>query len=434
MHPRDNARLIDILEKLRDVGNTVIVVEHDADMIRAADEVVDLGPGAGENGGSVVFCGTVDKLAHSRKSLTGQYLGGRKKVGYIRSRRRVPRRFLRVLGAREHNLKNIDVDIPLSVLACVTGVSGSGKSTLLEDVLYRGICRELGVATEKPGEHDALLGIEQIDGAIMVDQSPIGRTPRSNPVTYMHAFTDIRNLFASTVSAKLRQFTPSDFSFNVPGGRCQKCRGEGAIKVEMQFFADIFITCDACDGKRYKPAILGVRYKDKTIYDALRMTVTEAIAFFGALPSIKKRLEVLADAGLGYLRLGQPANILSGGESQRLKIASHIAEGRLARTLFIFDEPTTGLHFHDIARLVDCFNTLVDMGNSVVVIEHNMELIKCADYIIDLGPEGGDEGGQVVACGSPEQVMSCEKSYTGKFLRKHLRTAGNSGATVDKSR
>ncbi|MBI5118047.1 excinuclease ABC subunit UvrA [Candidatus Poribacteria bacterium] len=421
MHPRDNARLIDILERLRDAGNTVVVVEHDADMIRAADDVVDLGPGAGENGGNIVFYGPSEKLAHSRKSLTGQYLSGHKKVGYIRSKRRVPRRFLRVLGARAHNLKNIDVDVPLSVLTCVTGVSGSGKSTLLENILSRGVCRELGIATDKPGEHDAILGIEQIDGVIMVDQSPIGRTPRSNPVTYMHAFADIRNLFASTVSAELRQFTPSDFSFNVPGGRCQKCKGEGAIKVEMQFFADVFITCDVCEGKRYKPAILEVRYKDKTIHNVLNMTVTEAIAFFASVPAIKKRLEILADAGLGYLRLGQPANILSGGESQRLKIASHIAEGRSTRTLFIFDEPTTGLHFHDIAKLVDCFNTLVEMGNSVVVIEHNMELIKCADYIIDLGPEGGDEGGHVVASGSPEVVMACEESHTGRFLKQHLR-------------
>ncbi|MBI4830750.1 MAG: excinuclease ABC subunit UvrA [Candidatus Lindowbacteria bacterium] len=427
MHPRDNARLIDILQKLRDAGNSVVVVEHDADMIRAADEIVDLGPGAGENGGRLVFQGAFDRLKRSQKSLTGQYLSGRRKVGYVRMKRRVPRRFIRILGAREHNLKNIDVDIPLSVFACVTGVSGSGKSTLLEDVLYRALCREFGIATGRPGEHDAVLGAEHIDSVSIVDQSPIGRTPRSNPVTYMHVFADIRSLFASAVSAQLRQLTPSDFSFNVPGGRCEKCKGEGAIKVEMQFFADVFITCDACEGKRYKPSILEVRYKDKTIYDVLKMTVTEAIGFFDSVPSVKRRLGILADAGLGYVRLGQPANILSGGESQRLKIASHIAEGRSARTLFIFDEPTTGLHFHDIARLVDCFDTLVEMGNSVVVIEHNMELIKCADYIIDLGPEGGDEGGKIVAHGAPEQVMLCEKSHTGRFLRRYLRN-GQAGS------
>ncbi len=421
MHPRDNAKLIDILEKLRGAGNTVLVVEHDADMISAADEVVDIGPGAGENGGRVVFQGPVARLKRSRKSLTGQYLSGRKKVGYLRSKRRQPRRSLRVIGAREHNLKNVDVDFPLSMFVCVTGVSGSGKSTLLEEVLYRAVCREMGESTEKPGEHDAILGLENIGGAVMVDQSPIGRTPRSNSVTYMHAFTEIRELFASTTSAQLRQLRPSDFSFNVPGGRCQKCKGEGALKVEMQFFADVFVTCDACDGKRYKPSVLEVRYKDKNIYDVLNMTVDEAIAFFDSLSPLRKRLKVLVDTGLGYLRLGQPVNMLSGGEAQRLKLASHIAGGQSTRTLFIFDEPTTGLHFHDIGRLVDCFNTLVDMGNSVIVIEHNMEVIKCADYIIDLGPEGGDEGGEVVACGPPEKIMTMKKSYTGKFLRKYLR-------------
>ncbi|UCD57139.1 MAG: excinuclease ABC subunit UvrA [Candidatus Hydrogenedentota bacterium] len=421
MHPRDNAKLIDILEKLRDGGNTVLVVEHDADMISAADEVVDIGPGAGENGGRVVFQGTVAGLKRSRKSLTGRYLSGRKKVGHLRPKRRLPRRFLRVIGAREHNLKNIDVDFPLSMFVCVTGVSGSGKSTLLEDVLYRAICRLWGASTEKPGEHDVILGLEQIDRAIMVDQSPIGRTPRSNPVTYMHAFGDIRNLFASTISAQLRQLSAGDFSFNLAGGRCQKCRGEGALKIEMQFFADVFVTCDACDGKRYKPSILEVRYKEKTIYDVLEMTVEEALGFFNSPESLRRRLRVLVDSGLGYLRLGQPANTLSGGEAQRLKLASHIAQGRSSRTMFIFDEPTTGLHFHDIGRLIDCFDTLVDMGNSVIVIEHNMEVVRCADYIIDLGPDGGDGGGEVVACGAPEQIMAAKGSHTGRFLKKYLR-------------
>ncbi|RJP75375.1 MAG: excinuclease ABC subunit UvrA [Candidatus Abyssobacteria bacterium SURF_17] len=420
MHPRDNAKLIDILKRLRDAGNTVLVVEHDADMISAADEVVDLGPGAGEHGGTVVFQGPVARLKRSRRSLTGKYLSGRKKVGVPQSRHRSTHRLLRIVGAREYNLKNINVDIPVTAFTCITGVSGSGKSTLLENVLYRFICRQWGVATEKPGLCDTILGLEYIDRAVLVDQSPIGRTPRSNPVTYMHAFTEIRNLFASTVSAQLRQLTPSDFSFNVPQGRCQKCKGEGVIKVEMQFFADVYVTCDACDGKRFKPSILEVRYKGKNIHDVLNMTVHEALSFFDSLAALKKRLRVLADTGLGYLRLGQPATTLSGGEAQRLKLASYIAEGGSSRTLFIFDEPTTGLHFNDVAKLVDCFNALVDMGNTVVVIEHNMEVIKCADYIIDLGPEGGDEGGEVVACGSPEAVMNVKRSHTGQFLKKYL--------------
>ena len=426
MHPRDNARLIDILEKLRDSGNTVLVVEHDADMISAADEIVDIGPGAGENGGEIVFQGPVARLKRSRKSLTGKYLSGRKKVGHIQTRRRASRHSLRVIGAREHNLKDIEVAVPLSSFVCITGVSGSGKSTLVEDVLYRALCRQKGISTAKPGEHDAIFGIEHIDKVVMVDQSPIGRTPRSNPVTYMQAFGEIRSLFASTMSARLRQLTPSDFSFNVHGGRCAKCKGEGALKVEMQFFADVYIICDACDGKRYKPSVLEVRYKDKTIYDVLSMTVEEALSFFRGSAPVRRRLQVLVDTGLGYLRLGQPATTFSGGEAQRLKLATHIAKGDSSRTLFIFDEPTTGLHFHDIGRLIDCFNTLVDMGSSVVVIEHNMEVIKCADHIIDLGPEGGDEGGYVVASGSPEQIMAEKNSYTGRFLKEYIRNGETS--------
>ncbi len=428
MHPRDNAKLIAILEKLRDAGNTVLVVEHDADMISAADEVVDLGPGAGERGGRIVFQGSVDALKRSRKSLTGQYLAGRRNVGCLQMKRPAPRKYLRVLGAREHNLKSIDVDIPLSTFVCVTGVSGSGKSTLLENVLYRAVLREKGLATERPGEHDAILGLQHIRKVVMVDQSPIGRTPRSNPITYIHGFTDIRNLFASTMSAHLRQLTPSQFSFNVSGGRCPRCKGEGALKVEMQFFADVFVTCDACGGKRYKPEILDVRYRDKTIHDVLCMTVQEAIAFFDSPSTLHKRLKVLGDTGLGYLKLGQPANTLSGGEAQRLKLASHIGVEQTCDTLFIFDEPTTGLHFHDIDKLIDCFNTLVDMGNSVVVIEHNMEVIKCASYVIDLGPEGGDEGGWVVAAGPAEKIMETRRSHTGRFLETYLH--GKIRATV----
>ena len=429
MHVRDNARLIDILEKLRDAGNTVLVVEHDADMILAADEVIDIGPGAGENGGKVMFQGPVSRLMRSRKSLTGKYLSGRKKVGFVGFRRRAGRDCVRVIGAREHNLKSINVEFPLAAFVCVTGVSGSGKSTLVEDILYRAISRQKGVATEKPGEHDAVLGVDNIDRTIMVTQAPIGRTPRSNPVTYMRAFDHIRGLFASTISARLRQLSPRHFSFNVTGGRCQKCKGEGALKVEMQFLADVFITCDACDGKRYKPSILEVRYRGKTIYDVLDMTVTEALRFFDSPTPLRKRLQTLADTGLGYLKLGQPANTLSVGEAQRMKLAAHIAGRDSTRTLFVFDEPTTGLHFHDIGMLVDCFNTLVAMGNSVIVIEHNMEVIKCADYIIDLGPEGGGEGGRVVAYGPPERIAAAKDSYTGRFLKRYLRD-GQAGRRI----
>ncbi len=428
MHARDNARLVDILEKLRDVGNTVLVVEHDADMINAADEVIDMGPGAGDEGGQIAYYGPVSRLKKSRKSLTGQYLSGRRKVGRPRSHRRIPRGYVRVVGAREHNLKNIDVDLPLSTFVCVTGVSGSGKSTLLEEVLYRALCRQKGIATDKPGDHDTVLGTEYVDRVIMIGQSPIGRTPRSNPITYMQAFGDIRKLFAATMSAQLRQLSPRDFSFNVPGGRCEKCKGEGSLKVEMQFFADVFVTCHACDGKRYKPSILEVRYNGKTVPDVLNMTVKEALDFFDSPVSLRRRLQVLADTGLGYLKLGQPANTLSVGEAQRLKLARHIAEGDSSHTLFLFDEPTTGLHFHDIGMLVNCLNMLVDAGNSVIVIEHNMEVIKCADHIIDLGPEGGNEGGEVVAYGAPEHIMSARNSYTGAYLKKYLRDGETSRA------
>jgi len=421
MHPRDNARLIDILVKLRDVGNTVLVVEHDVDMISAADEVVDVGPGAGENGGEIVFQGSVARLKRSQKSITGKYLSGRAGRAFTRRKRRSPRGLIKVIGAREHNLKNIDVDFPLSTFTCVTGVSGSGKSTLVEDILYRAASRQKGLAIEKPGDHDAVLGVENIDKIVMVGQLPIGRTPRSNPVTYMQAFGHIRNLFASTMSAQLRRLTARDFSFNVDGGRCPKCKGEGALKVEMQFFADVFITCDACAGMRYKPLTLEVRYRGKTIHDVLNMTVREALGFFNSSAPLRKRLQLLADAGLGYLRLGQPANTLSVGEAQRVKLAAHIAEGSSARTLFVFDEPTTGLHLHDIGMLLNCFNRLVSRGNSIIVIEHNLEVIRHADHIVDLGPEGGDEGGHVVACGPPTKIMATKESYTGRFLKEYRK-------------
>ncbi len=421
MHARDNARLIGILEKLRDAGNTVLVVEHDADMICAADEVIDIGPGAGEQGGEIVFKGTVARLKRSRKSLTGKYLSGRKRQGLKRSRPRVKRGVVRVIGAREHNLKNIDVNFPLASFVCVTGVSGSGKSTLVEDILYRAAIRQMGLRSERPGEHDSVLGLDNVDKIVMVGQSPVGRTPRSNPATYMQVFTHIRNLFAATASARLRRLKPRDFSFNVDGGRCPKCRGEGALKVEMQFFADVYITCDACDGKRFKASILDVRYGGKTIHDVLEMTAREALGFFKTPATLRKRLRMLVDTGLGYLRLGQPLNTLSTGEAQRIKLASHIAEGDSSHTLFIFDEPTTGLHFHDIGMLIDCFNALVTMGNSVIVVEHNMDVIARADYIIDLGPEGGDEGGYVVACGPPEEIMAAKNSHTGRFLAASRR-------------
>jgi excinuclease ABC subunit A len=421
MHARDNSRLIRILEKLRDSGNTVLVVEHDADMISAADEVVDVGPGAGEQGGEIVFQGTVPRLKRSRNSLTGKYLSGRKRQGNSRSRRKTAGGLIRVMGAREHNLKNIDVEFPLGSFVCVTGVSGSGKSTLVEDILFRAASRQKGIAADKPGDHDAVLGGDGIEKIVMVGQSPIGRTPRSNPATYMGAFGHIRMLFASTASAQLRRLKPRDFSFNVEGGRCPKCKGEGARKVEMQFFADVYLTCEACDGSRFKPAILEVRYKGKTIHDVLTMTVREALAFFKSSVALRKKLQMLVDTGLGYLRLGQPVNTLSTGEAQRIKLAAHIAEGEASRSLFIFDEPTTGLHFHDIGMLVDCFNRLLTLGNSIIVVEHNMDVIRCADHIIDLGPEGGDEGGRVVACGSPEKIMAAKESYTGRFLKRHLR-------------
>jgi excinuclease ABC subunit A len=421
MHARDNARLIDILEKLRDSGNTVLVVEHDADIISAADEVIDIGPGAGEQGGSVIFQGSVARLKRSRESLTGRYMSGRKKLGTIRRRRKETRGVLRLIGAREHNLKNLDVEFPLGAFVCVTGVSGSGKSTLVEDVLYRAARRQMGLSGEKPGEHDALLGVENFDKVIMVGQSPIGRSPRSNPATYMQAYGYIRNLFASTMSSKLRRLTPREFSFNVDGGRCPKCKGEGAIKVEMQFFADVFITCEACDGRRFKSSILEIRYRGKNIHEVLSMTVREALAFFDSPAPLRKRLKMLADTGLGYLRLGQPVNTLSAGEAQRIKLATHIADGGSSRALYIFDEPTTGLHFHDIGMLVDCLNMLVAEGNSIIVVEHNMDMIRCADHIIDLGPEGGENGGRIIASGPPEKIMAAKGSHTGRFLKRHMR-------------
>lgn len=425
LHPRDNEKLINILKTLRDVGNTVIVVEHDADMIRAGDVVLDLGPRAGEMGGEVVFNGLLKGLLICEQSITGSYLHGKRQVPLPKLRRTVDGTALRIEGASEHNLKSIDVDIPLHVLVCITGVSGSGKSTLVHDVLYAGLKRLKDAGSDTQGKYKTISGHEHISGVELVDQSPIGRTPRSNPITYIQVFDQIRNLFAATQTAKIHGYKPGFFSFNVPGGRCETCEGDGVIKVEMQFLADLYLTCDACKGKRFKQAILEVRYRGKNIDDILTMTVSEAIQFFGSEPSgrkIAKHMKVLESVGLGYMRLGQPATSLSGGEAQRIKLAAHLsAPVRDQHTLFIFDEPTTGLHFDDIAKLIICFNALIDAGHSVVIIEHNMDVIKCADHIIDLGPEAGAEGGMIVGEGTPEELAKNPRSHTARFLKPHLK-------------
>jgi excinuclease ABC subunit A len=429
LHPRDNGKLIAILQALRKVGNTVIVVEHDAEMMRASDVIVDLGPRAGEQGGQVVFNGPVSAILEDAESLTGAYLSGRKSIAIPQERRSPRGMALRILGASEHNLKSIDVNIPLNLFVCIAGVSGSGKSTLVHDVLYNGVHRLLGEGGAAAGKHRAIEGVEHLSAVEMVDQSPIGRTPRSNPVTYIQVFDLIRTLFASTPAARMHGLKPGAFSFNVPGGRCDACEGDGMVKVEMQFLADLYLTCDVCKGKRYKREVLDVRYRGKNIDDVLGMTVDEAARFFGQEAQGKKiasRLKVLQDVGLGYVRLGQPATSLSGGEAQRIKLAAHLSSPPADRhTLFIFDEPTTGLHFDDIAKLLRCFNALIDSGNSVVTIEHNLDVIKCADWVIDLGPEAGFAGGQIVAEGTPEQVAKTSGSHTGRFLQAVLKTIKN---------
>ncbi len=420
LHPRDNQRLIDILRQLRDQGNTVLVVEHDADMIRVADHIVDLGLGAGEQGGRVVFSGTLDGLMQDARSLTARYLRQELSIPVPRTRRRGTPQRIRLIGASEHNLKKIDVAIPLNTLTCVTGVSGSGKSTLVHDILYPAIKRLKGEWDGKIGAHRGLQGAEHVRDAVLVDQMPIGRTPRSNPVTYLKAFDPIRELFASTKDARARGLTASHFSFNVAGGRCEACEGEGQIRVEMQFLADVFVPCEECDGKRFKPQVLEVRYRGRNVHEVLNMTVREALAFFAASPKVLRRLHLLDEIGLGYLRLGQPATTLSGGEAQRIKIASHLASRTGDRLLYILDEPTTGLHFDDIAKLLAAFQKLLQAGHSLLVIEHNLDVIKTADYIIDLGPEGGEDGGRIVAMGTPEEVAQVEASYTGRYLKTVL--------------
>jgi excinuclease ABC subunit A len=423
LHPRDNLRLIAILKQLRDQGNTVLVVEHDADMIRVADHVVDLGLGAGEQGGRVIYAGPYEGLLKEPRSLTAKYLRDELAIPVPQQRRKPGIQHLKVLGASEHNLKGIDIDIPLGLFTCVTGVSGSGKSTLVHDVLYAAVKRAKGDWDRGVGKHHRVDGAEFISDAVLVDQQPIGRTPRSNPVTYLKAFDPIREIFAMTKDARARGLTASHFSFNVPGGRCEACEGEGVVRVEMQFLADVFVPCEQCDGKRFRPQILEVKYKNRNIDQVLDLTVRESLAFFAGSPKVVRRLQVLDEVGLGYVRLGQPATTLSGGEAQRIKIASHLGIQRGDRMLYVLDEPTTGLHFDDIVKLLASFKKLLAAGHSLLVIEHNLDVLKTADWIIDLGPEGGVEGGELVAAGTPEQVAKVARSYTGQHLQRVLAGA-----------
>jgi excinuclease ABC subunit A len=421
LHQRDNERLIRTLIRLRDLGNTLLVVEHDEDTMRAADHIIDIGPGAGEHGGHVVAEGTYADIVASTRSLTGDYLSHRRHIPIPTERRPGNGRSVRVVGARENNLKNIDVEFPLGKFVVVTGVSGSGKSTLVTDILYRKLAHTLFRAHDRPGAHDAVEGLENLDKVIDIDQSPIGRTPRSNPATYTNAFTGIRELFAQVPEARLRGYQPGRFSFNVKGGRCEACKGEGIVRIEMNFLPDVYVPCEVCGGKRYNREALEIHYKGKSIADVLDMTVEEATEFFANVPSIYNKMKTLNDVGLGYMRLGQPATTLSGGEAQRVKLATELARRATGRTMYILDEPTTGLHFADVDRLLQVLQRLVDAGNTIVVIEHNLEIIKCADWIIDLGPEGGDAGGQVIAQGTPEEVAEEPRSYTGHFLRRMFR-------------
>lgn len=420
LHQRDNDRLIATLKQLRDVGNTLIVVEHDEDTMREADYIVDIGPGAGEHGGQIVAAGTLDEIMENKDSLTGQYLTGAKKVELPEERRKGNGNFITVKGAKENNLKNVTAKFPLGTLTMVTGVSGSGKSTLVNEILYKGLNKIVNKAKDLPGKFKEITGYENIDKIIDIDQSPIGRTPRSNPATYTGTFDIIRELFSQTQEAKMRGYKPGRFSFNVKGGRCEACSGDGIIKIEMQFLSDVYVPCEVCKGKRYNRETLEVKYKGKNIADVLNMTVEEALEFFENIPRIKNKLQTLMDVGLGYIRLGQPSTQLSGGEAQRIKLAYELSKRSTGKTLYILDEPTTGLHIHDVNRLVKILQRLVDGGNTVIVIEHNLDMIKCADYIVDLGPEGGDKGGMIVATGTPEKITEVEESYTGKYLKKYL--------------
>ena len=420
LHQRDNDKLIATLKKLRDLGNSVIVVEHDEDTMYAADQVIDIGPGAGVHGGNVMAQGTAEEIKLVEGSITGDYLSGRKQIKVPTKRRKSNGKSIEIVGATEHNLKNITVKFPLGQFVCVTGVSGSGKSTLVNDILYKTVARDLNGSNEKPGKCKKVKGLENIDKIVNIDQSPIGRTPRSNPATYTGVFDMIRDLFAETNDAKMRGYDKGRFSFNVPGGRCEACSGDGVLKIEMHFLSDIYVPCEVCHGKRYNSETLQVHYKGKTISDVLDMTVEEALTFFENIPRIKNKIQTLFDVGLGYIKLGQPSTTLSGGEAQRVKLATELSKKATGKTLYILDEPTTGLHIADVHRLVDILQRLVDTGNSIIVIEHNLDLIKTCDHIIDLGPEGGDKGGNVVCIGTPEQIVKNEQSYTGKFLKKYL--------------
>ena len=421
LHQRDNDKLIQTLKNLRDVGNTVIVVEHDEDTMREADFIVDIGPRAGEHGGQIIAAGTVDEIKACKESITGQYLTGEKEVKVPEVRREGNGQFITVVGAKENNLKNLTVKFPLGVLTMVTGVSGSGKSTLVNEILYKGLNKIINKSKNPTGEYKEITGYESIDKIIDIDQSPIGRTPRSNPATYTGTFDIIRELFSQTPEAKMRGYKPGRFSFNVKGGRCEACSGDGIIKIEMQFLSDVYVPCEVCKGKRYNRETLEVKYKGKNIDDVLNMTVEEALEFFENIPRIKNKIQTLKDVGLGYIRLGQPSTQLSGGEAQRIKLAFELSKRSTGKTLYILDEPTTGLHVDDVNRLVYILQRLVDAGNTVVVIEHNLDMIKCADYIVDLGPEGGDKGGTLVAQGKPEEIVKKDKSYTGKYLKKFLK-------------
>ena len=419
LHQRDNDKLLNTLKNLRDLGNTLVVVEHDEDTMLAADYIVDIGPGAGSHGGEVIACGTAEEIMKIPESITGQYLSGKKRIP-VPETRRTPTGWIKVLGAQENNLKNVDVEIPLGVMTCVTGVSGSGKSSLVNEILYKHLARELNRARCIPGRHKGIEGVEQLDKVINIDQSPIGRTPRSNPATYTGVFDLIRDLFASTADAKAKGYSKGRFSFNVKGGRCEACGGDGIIKIEMHFLPDVYVPCEVCGGKRYNRETLDVKYKGKSIFDVLDMTVEEALPFFENVPFIRRKIETLYDVGLSYVKLGQPSTTLSGGEAQRIKLATELSRRSTGRTIYILDEPTTGLHFEDVHKLVEILHRLADGGNTVVVIEHNLDVIKTADYIIDMGPEGGDRGGTVIAKGTPEEIVKVKKSYTGYYVKKML--------------
>ena len=425
LHQRDNDRLINTLKEMRDLGNTLIVVEHDDDTMRAADYLVDVGPGAGNHGGEIVAQGTPKQVMKNKNSLTGQYLSGKKKIDVPEHRREATNKKISIKGAKSNNLKNVDVDIPLSLMTVVTGVSGSGKSSLVNEVLYKSLAQKINKSKVKPGDYDSIKGIDQLDKIIDIDQSPIGRTPRSNPATYTGVFDDIRDVFAQTNEAKIRGYQKGRFSFNVKGGRCEACKGDGIIKIEMHFLPDVYVPCEVCDGKRYNRETLEVTYKGKNIADVLEMTAEDATHFFENIPKIKRKLQTLVDVGLGYVTLGQQATTLSGGEAQRVKLASELHKRSTGRSIYILDEPTTGLHVDDISRLLKVLNRLVENGDTVVIIEHNLDVIKTADHIIDLGPEGGDGGGTIVATGTPEDIANVEGSYTGQYLKTVLERDRN---------